>query len=321
ASLWLSRLVQSLLVAAGETHERLYETPDYVIIADEVGCRQHSLQQLARLLAGAHGDWDGAKRERMWVDAFSMCCADDRVALVEYLIPALDECGWAQLEKHSLAEDHGVLLVLHLLGGWDSAGRAVPCNDKAGIEQLLSAVLGDAVLAETMLDDVARLVLETRDCRVVDMWRRLWRGRSGATRLAKAPGGRGGENVAELFGRAGACQLGVDEEEIDIAQTRLFRQWRCITDAQARGSPSELLRIWLGAAAAADDDGLAFRVLDRHFGGATAAGAAAAQMVVRREAALDVAAFMWAPLGWGEPAAARDDVLAQWRAGGGGGGQ
>ncbi|KAJ2806569.1 hypothetical protein H4R21_000805, partial [Coemansia helicoidea] len=67
-------------------------------------------------------------------------------------------------------------LVLHLLDE-----RDVP----ADIERLLDAVLGDEALAGRMLDDIARLVLATRDSRAVELWRRLCRGRRRVLRLPK----------------------------------------------------------------------------------------------------------------------------------------
>ncbi|KAJ2708980.1 hypothetical protein H4R19_004479 [Coemansia spiralis] len=330
ATHWFAQLVQSLLAAGssgGGVHRRMYETPDFALFADEVVAREHSVRLLVQLLAGARGGWDAAARERMWDDAFAVCCGADRVVLFERLLPAIDECGWARLAKHRLAADHGVLLlsrlplahavtvwsrletvraqlVLHLLDGRGPA---------AGIERLLDAVLGDEALAGGMADDIARLVLATRDARVVELWRRVCRGRRCALRVLARdpdPDGPRAEDVSELF--CGSPSPAA-EDEIDIAQTRLYRQWRCIADVQARGSPSAALRMWLAAVAASDaGHGFAFRVLDGHFGGGPAPGSAAA--VVRREAALDVAAFLWAPLGGDAPATARDGVLALWQA-------
>ncbi|KAJ2806570.1 hypothetical protein H4R21_000806 [Coemansia helicoidea] len=114
AAQWFSRLVQSLLAAGGGATRRMYETPDYTLFADEAAAREHSVQLLVQLLVGARDGWDMARRERMWADALAVCCGADRVVLFERLAPALDECGWAQLAKHRLAEDYGVLLLRRL---------------------------------------------------------------------------------------------------------------------------------------------------------------------------------------------------------------
>ncbi|KAJ2778607.1 hypothetical protein H4R18_004486 [Coemansia javaensis] len=310
AALWFSRVVQSLLAAAGPPRGRARGLPDCVAFADEAGARRAEVQRLVRQRAA------GQQPEPAWDRVFAACCGPDRAALLEHLAPALDERAWAQLAQHRLAADHGLLLlarlppecatmqVLHLLAEPDAAS--------ADVGRVVRAVLADAALARQMADDVARLVLRTGDWRVAEMWMRLCRGPHVALRLATERG----EDLAELFG--GGDDDDDDDDGVPAAQTRLWRQWRCVAAARALDPPAAALRTWLGAVAAAGG-GYAFRLLDRHFGAGPGARLAE-RRVVLREAALEVAAFAWAPLGAG--GAARDGVVRCWheaRAGDGGG--
>ncbi|KAJ2510041.1 hypothetical protein H4217_008059, partial [Coemansia sp. RSA 1939] len=109
---------------------------------------------------------------------------------------------------------------------------------------------------------------------------------------------------------------------------RLLGQWRVAREARCqKQSDGKCVLAWLGAVALASDV-LAFDILDDHFAGSchiappvltekSGAGLTAQlqQEVVRREMALDVAAFLWAPLagiGGRANAAAKDSVLREW---------
>ncbi|KAJ2170653.1 hypothetical protein GGH16_003257, partial [Coemansia sp. RSA 560] len=38
----------------------------------------------------------------------------DSAELLEYLLPALDECGWQQLQQHELLQDYSVYVLARL---------------------------------------------------------------------------------------------------------------------------------------------------------------------------------------------------------------
>ncbi|KAJ2378412.1 hypothetical protein H4S02_007374, partial [Coemansia sp. RSA 2611] len=190
AQTWFSHLARSLLCAAHGGSRRTYELPRCVLAAETTANQRFVLQQLAALLSTAAASWDLARRERVWSQAFGACCGADRAGLLEYLLPALDDCGWALLERHELLAEHSVLvlarlppddalelwrrlnvvraqLTVHLLRG-ESGSAALDAAGRAGIRRLVGAVLGSPEAAGQMLDDVARLALATRDPRVVD---------------------------------------------------------------------------------------------------------------------------------------------------------
>ncbi|KAJ2291266.1 hypothetical protein IWW55_005981, partial [Coemansia sp. RSA 2706] len=187
AQTWFSHLARSLLCAAHGGSRRTYELPRCVLAAETTANQRFVLQQLAALLSTAAASWDLARRERVWSQAFGACCGADRAGLLEYLLPALDDCGWALLERHELLAEHSVLVLARLppddaLELWRrlnvvraqlSGSAALDAAGRAGIRRLVGAVLGSPEAAGQMLDDVARLALATRDPRVVDMWRRI----------------------------------------------------------------------------------------------------------------------------------------------------
>ncbi|KAJ2545657.1 hypothetical protein GGF49_000166 [Coemansia sp. RSA 1853] len=332
AQAWFSQLVRSFIYTVSNKHNHVYELPDYVLVADEVSSRQYALRQLIKLLAEECKKWKAATRERVWNDAFALCCSVDSAQLLEYLLPALDECGWQQLQRHELLQDYSVYvlarlpgddaqrlwsrlevvraqLVLHLLREQESDSEAMADTDSSKIHQLLGNILANPTLAEQMLGDIAQLVWTTRSTRVVDMWKRICtdvREGIGQTRvLDDSTGG-----VAELFSRVGESEQ--EAPDISLEQTRLWRQWSCVAAAR-RQPPVAMLSIWLRVIASAGE-GFAFATLDRHFDAAkTAASKGPAEMVKERTVALGVAAFVWSPLS--ADAHARDGVLSEWRRG------
>ncbi|PIA17872.1 hypothetical protein COEREDRAFT_85756 [Coemansia reversa NRRL 1564] len=208
AARWFSQVVEWLIAAAnGSGHGRICKIPGYVVVADQVAGQRYALQQLVALMAEKRGTWDMAKRERVWDQAFMLCCGSQEARFFEYMLPALDDCGWARLESHRLIQDHAMelatmlpisatlrhrrggclafyfwwhwqcrlwerleavraQLILHLLSGGQKS---------AGVRRIFGAVLADEVLARQMLRDIACLVLATRDHRLVEMWKRIFR--------------------------------------------------------------------------------------------------------------------------------------------------
>ncbi|KAJ1792671.1 hypothetical protein LPJ67_001485 [Coemansia sp. RSA 1938] len=290
AQAWFSQLVRSFICTVSNKHNHVYELPDYVLVADEVSSRQYALRQLIKLLSKECKKWEAATRERVWNDAFALCCSVDSAELLEYLLPALDECGWQQLQQHELLQDYSVYvlarlpaddaqrlwsrlevvraqLVLHLLREQESDGEALADTDSSKIHQLLGDILANPALAEQMVGDIAQLVWTTRSTRVVDMWKRICtdvREGIGQTRVLEDSTGEG---VAELFSRVGESEQ--EASNISLKQTRLWRQWCCVAAAR-RQPPVAMLSIWLRVVASAGD-GFAFATLDRHFDAAKTA--------------------------------------------------
>ncbi|KAJ1765009.1 hypothetical protein LPJ69_001511 [Coemansia sp. RSA 1752] len=290
AQTWFSQLVRSFICTVSNKHNHVYELPDYVLVADEVSSRQYALRQLIKLLSEECKKWEAATRERVWNDAFALCCSVDSAELLEYLLPVLDECGWQQLQRHELLQDYSVYvlarlpaddaqrlwsrlevvraqLVLHLLREQESDGEALADTDSSKIHQLLGDILANPALAEQMVGDIAQLVWTTRSTRVVDMWKRICtdvREGIGQTRVLEDSTGEG---VAELFSRVGESEQ--EASNISLKQTRLWRQWCCVAAAR-RQPPVAMLSVWLRVVASAGD-GFAFATLDRHFDAAKTA--------------------------------------------------
>ncbi|KAJ2134614.1 hypothetical protein IW136_004585, partial [Coemansia sp. RSA 678] len=290
AQAWFSQLVRSFICTVSNKHNYVYELPDYVLVADEVSSRQYALRQLIKLLSEECKKWEAATRERVWNDAFALCCSVDSAELLEYLLPALDECGWQQLQRHELLQDYSVYvlarlpvddaqrlwsrlevvraqLVLHLLREQESDNEALADTDSSKIHQLLGDILANPALAEQMVGDIAQLVWTTRSTRVVDMWKRICtdvREGIGQTRVLEDSTGEG---VAELFSRVGESEQ--EASNISLKQTRLWRQWSCVAAAR-RQPPVAMLSVWLRVVASAGD-GFAFATLDRHFDAAKTA--------------------------------------------------
>ncbi|KAJ2501264.1 hypothetical protein GGH96_002069 [Coemansia sp. RSA 1972] len=262
-------------------HSHVYELPDYVLVADEVSSRQYALRQLIKLLSEECKKWQAATRERVWNDAFALCCSVDSAELLEYLLPALDECGWQQLQRHELLQDYSVHVLARLPADdaqrlWSrlevvraqlSDGEALADTASSKIYQLLGGILENPTLAEQMVGDIAQLVWTTRSTRVVDMWMRICtdvREGIGQTRVLDDSTGEG---VAELFSRVGEGEQ--EAPSISLKQTRLWRQWCCVAAAR-RQPPVAMLSIWLRVVASAGE-GFAFATLDRHFDAAKTA--------------------------------------------------
>ncbi|KAJ2159856.1 hypothetical protein GGF46_002695 [Coemansia sp. RSA 552] len=292
ASQWFSQLIGTLLGAGGKASGEIYVLPDYVVVADGVLGRQHALQRLAAR-ALEEPSWAVVRREHIWAQAFSACCGPDAAELVAHLVPRLDACGWAQLEQHRLVRDHSIQLLSKLpvesaLMLW-SRVETVRAQMESGMDRVAAGVLADQGLARLLLDDTARLLLATRSRRVVAMWRRLCR--------------RHGRAVDEASKRGAAALFSPATRE---PGARLWPQRDYVAAARAR-HPVEALAAWLALVAAADE-GFALARLDGHFG--VAAGCGSEQAVGAREAALDVAAFAWAPLR--TDASGRAGVLDAW---------
>ncbi|KAJ2799307.1 hypothetical protein H4R20_004491 [Coemansia guatemalensis] len=180
AARWFSQVLEWLLAAANRAgHGRICSMPGYVVVADQIAGRRYALQQLVALMAEERATWDMPKRQRVWNEAFALCCGTEEAAFLEYLVPALDDCGWTRLESHRLIVDYGVELATALpistaLRLWQRL-EAVRAQLSAGVCRIFGAVLADEVLALQLLRDIARLVLATRDHRLVEMWKRVFR--------------------------------------------------------------------------------------------------------------------------------------------------
>ncbi|KAJ2611954.1 hypothetical protein H4S08_002925 [Coemansia sp. RSA 1365] len=316
AARWFSQVVEWLITAAnGGGHGRICRIPGYVVVADQVAGQRHALQKLVALMVEKRGMWDVAKRERVWDQAFTLCCGSQEAKFFEYLLPALDDCGWARLECHRLIQNHAMELATLLpmsatLRLWERL-EAVRAQLSAGMRRIFGAVLADELLARQMLRDIACLVLVTRDHRLVEMWKRISRDCNFSdSAMLKEMGDQSGGNMPELFGDSRR-----ESQNLTLHQTLLWRQWCCVVAARSCQSVEDTTAVWLCFVALAPDD-FAFRTLDAHFGRPTTEGLLA-QNVMERELALDVAAFAWAPpldRSCAASAVARDAVLREWSA-------
>ncbi|KAJ2449107.1 hypothetical protein EV183_005077 [Coemansia sp. RSA 2336] len=292
ALLWFSHLVQTQLRILGRKHNCIYELDDHVLVSDELTSQRHALQHMAKLVAAESKQWDDRTKADMWEMVFNACCRSDTVRLLQYFVPVLDECGWTQLGRHELVCSYSVpiltqlpieqaqrlwsrlemaraQLVLHLL---QSQEQGIESKAKAFIDSIMAS----RELAQQMVEDIARLVLETRSERVVQELE-----------------DQTDCDVVELFGRARS------------EQPQLWPQWRLIVRAQGL-PPAHALAVWLRIIAVAGND-FPFALLDRYF----ACKAGDSRLVKERAVALDVAAFVWSPLSAGTRA--RDGVLREWR--------
>ncbi|KAJ2747895.1 hypothetical protein GGI20_000190 [Coemansia sp. BCRC 34301] len=304
ASVWFSQIVRSLLDSASEadTHHT-FTLLRREVVCDELAAQMLCVQRLAKL-AGVPdtGNSGSAKRrERMWKDAFSVCSGDGVCEMTGSIISSLDECGWAQLGRHEIIERHGVRLLESLpidqaLVMWQRVDRVRALlvvhllrerETTAGATRIVRAVLADGVLSRQVELDMARLIQATRDWRIVELWKRLCRSNADAIRARSQIGGSQG--IEELFGGPGAFRTGVLEQ-----------QWACVADARRQTSA---LSTWVRIIAVASDDYVT-QLLLVHFGMAGAAGLTR-QQVAEREMALEVAAFVQAPL-------ASADVAKSW---------
>ncbi|KAJ2082515.1 hypothetical protein H4R24_001541 [Coemansia sp. RSA 988] len=318
AARWFSQVLESLLAAANRSgHGRIYSISGYTVVADQIAGRRYALQQLVALMTEERMMWDMAKRERVWDDVFALCCGTEEAAFLEYLVPALDDCGWMRLESHRLIKDHGVVLVTALpisaaLRLWKrlETVRAQLGQESAGTCRIFGAVLADEMLALQLLRDIARLVLATRDHRLVEMWKRIFRSsRCSTSAIQQVLSDQSCGDMAELFGVARR-----EPRHLALRQTLLWRQWCCVATARSRPTVEDTTVVWLCVVALTTDD-FAFRTLDAHFNRPSAEGLDT-QDVLERELALDVAAFVWAPpldrRYAASVAAAKDVVLREW---------
>ncbi|KAJ2253166.1 hypothetical protein GGI13_002856 [Coemansia sp. RSA 455] len=166
----------------------------------------------------------------------------------------------------------------------------------AGTTRIVRAVLADDALGRQMELDIARLLLATRDGRLVDLWRQLCQNNADVIQTRK--NARGGL-IEELFGGPGAYQTDA-----------LERQWACVVEARRQTSMEEALTTWMQIVAVADDDYVPL-LLQQHFGRPGSSGLTC-QQVAEREMALEVAAFLQAPLA--RASEAKSWVLRKWLA-------
>ncbi|KAJ2516598.1 hypothetical protein GGI11_003402 [Coemansia sp. RSA 2049] len=280
ASLWFSRLVESLLAIAEcnspvvDEYTRILQK--HQIDVDGADGGRYMLRTTIQMLlmmrpleTESQRTLTGKDRDLVWQQTFSLCSNSSHPeTLFEEIVDVIDDCGWRVLETHGIVEKHGIRLLTSLtitksLTLWKRVERA------------------RAVLEKTYE------VLTQRD---------RW------------------------FVRYYAAAKTQSE--------RLLGQWRVAREARCqKQSDGKCVLAWLGAVALASDV-LAFDILDDHFAGSchiappvltekSGAGLTAQlqQEVVRREMALDVAAFLWAPLagiGGRANAAAKDSVLREW---------
>ncbi|KAJ1942102.1 hypothetical protein GGF37_003262, partial [Kickxella alabastrina] len=345
ASAWLSQLVKSMLGNPGQTDTTLW-LQNMAVSSDHVNTQRFILRHMVQMVRHESTKWDRAKCCQFWREAFSLCGSDeDSVSeLVAELIPGLDETGWAVLEGHELVASYGVILLLRMpleisLELWGRMSRiraqlvfyilsepctkglltdSTACSVLAGDSQLpklLHRIFAADSLASQFVQDISKLVLATRDTRVVDMWKRVCRKNLDAMQANKAEmfGGHSGGHIVELFG------------SMTMEPAHLKGQWDCVLGAR-HALPVERISLWLGVVAVASDD-FSFAVLDWHFGAKsmerlgiandhniksipTRQESSYTSFVIGREIALEVAAFAWAPLS--RPAVAKSSVLAEW---------
>ncbi|KAI9503244.1 hypothetical protein GGI26_004693 [Coemansia sp. RSA 1358] len=375
ASLWFSQLVKSILTSMQENTDTSHTAvlQGTRIDLDEVAGRRLAVRQLAQLFASASQMWEKDRRENIWSQAFLLCCNSSHPeVLLEELLGNVDECGWHVLEQHELIKSYSMQLLTKLpltlaLELWKrleyvrvAVANVVSCSaylhvlhllqekgeegsDGGRIRQVVRAVLSTETLARQMLTDIARLVFDTRDLRVVDLWKRICRANIDVAAALDGQASRkellGLNNcfVARKWPTIGGAQVAGRFLDLCVvfgcasgnvvslfAQTKQpeahFGQWRVAMEARRQQETGDgCIRIWLGAMVASDDN-LAFDILDAHFGADSDASftkeGLTPQQVVWREMALDVAAFAWAPLAGGSAravAAAKDSVLNAWR--------
>ncbi|KAJ2754242.1 hypothetical protein GGI19_002539 [Coemansia pectinata] len=129
--------------------------------------------------------------------------------------------------------------------------------------------------------DIARLILATRDGRLVELWRHLCHNNADVIQTRNKE--RGSLVIEDLFGGPGAYQTDA-----------LERQWACVVEARRKTSMEEAFGTWMRIVAVANDDCVPL-LLQQHFGRPGSSGLTR-QQVAEREMALEVAAFLQAPL-------------------------
>ncbi|KAJ1739358.1 hypothetical protein LPJ79_005297 [Coemansia sp. RSA 1821] len=283
AQIWFSHLLQTQLRILGRNHSCIYELDDFVLVSDELTSQRYALQHLAKLISTESVRWDSRMKEEMWDMVFNACCGGDRIRLLQYFVPVLDECGWTQLGRHELVCSYSVLILTQLpieqaqrQAVEETGNGSCTTGVESKTKTFTDSIMASRELAQQMVEDIAQLVLETRSKRVVQELE-----------------DQTDCDVVELFGSASS------------EQSRLWQQWHLIVQTQGL-PPVAVLAVWLRIIAVASTD-FAFSLLSRYF----ACKTGDSRMAKERAVALDVAAFVWSPLSAGTRA--WDGVLSEWR--------